>query len=350
MSRLDPIKQYYGETLQRTEDLKTNACCTIKNYPPHISEVFALIHPEVMEKFYGCGLTIPTALDGLKVLDLGSGSGRDCYLLSKLVGPTGKVVGVDMTPEQFDVANRHREYHRQQFGYSESNVEFILGDIEKLDLLNFEDASFDLIISNCVINLCQNKQAVLQEAYRLLRPGGELYFSDVYSDRRIPPHLLDDQVLRGECLSGALYWNDFITLAKQANFHDPRMMEQTPITIENSSIAQQLEGINFHSITYRLFKLDQLERSCEDYHQSATYRGGVAAMEDLFILDQDHHFKLGHSTAICGNSFRMLNQSRFNRWFDFSGDFEHHYGPYSCCNQSSPPMDSNSKQSGGSCC
>ncbi len=129
---------------------------------------------------------MPEVLEGYKVLDLGCGAGRDCYIISKLVGPTGRVVGVDMTSEQLETARRHVNFHTHKFGFSEPNVEFKQGYIEKLDDIDLEDNYFDCIVSNCVINLSPDKDAVLREAYRVLKPGGELYFSDVYTDRRLP--------------------------------------------------------------------------------------------------------------------------------------------------------------------
>ena len=209
------VQDYYGKELSGSDDLKTDACCTLDNIPKHLKPIMEKIHPEVSSKYYGCGLVAPELLEGMRILDLGSGSGQDCYVLSALVGESGEVVGIDMTDEQLDVANRHIDYHREAFGYAKANVRFIKGYIEKLDELNLEDESFDIIVSNCVINLSPDKQAVLAQAYQLLKPGGELYFSDVYADRRVPAALMADPVLYGECLSGALYWNDFIQLAKQ---------------------------------------------------------------------------------------------------------------------------------------
>jgi len=155
-------------------------------------------------------------LEGKTVLDLGCGSGRDVYIASQLVGPEGKVIGVDMTEEQLDTAREYQSYHAEKFGYD--NVEFHLGLIEKLDEIDsLEDGSVDIIISNCVINLCPDKEAVLRSCHRLLKEGGELYFSDVYSNRRVPQSLREDEVLWGECLSGALYWNDFHNLGKNVS-------------------------------------------------------------------------------------------------------------------------------------
>ena len=140
---------------------------------------FRNVHSEVKTRYYGCGLVVPDQLAGLRILDLGCGAGRDCYMLSQWVGSTGRVVGVDMTDEQLAVAKKYIEWHRQRHGYSEANVEFYKGYIERLSDLDFPDNSFDIIVSNCVINLSPDKEAVLKEAYRILKPGGELFFSDV---------------------------------------------------------------------------------------------------------------------------------------------------------------------------
>ncbi len=110
------VQRYYGETLETTDDLKTTACCTAAAPPAHLTRLLADVHEEVLAKYYGCGLVLPESLEGLRVLDLGCGAGRDVYILSRLVGPTGKVVGVDMTPAQLEVAHRYRDYHAEVFG------------------------------------------------------------------------------------------------------------------------------------------------------------------------------------------------------------------------------------------
>ena len=149
------------------------------------------------------------ALTGATVVDLGCGTGRDVYVLSKLVGPTGRVIGVDMTPEQLAVAQKYQDEQAEKFGFEHSNVEFKAGFIEDLEELGIEDGTVDLVVSNCVINLTPFKDQVFSEIYRVLKPGGELYFSDVFCDRRMSDELRADPVLRGECLGGAMYIDDF---------------------------------------------------------------------------------------------------------------------------------------------
>jgi len=330
------VKNYYGDFLQSSEDLKTNACCTPGDTPDFLKTAMDNIHNQVAAKYYGCGLVAPEELKGMRILDLGSGSGRDCYMLSQLVGESGYVLGVDMTDAQLEVANAHLEWHRERFGYAKSNVEFKKGYIEKLDELNLADNSFDIVISNCVINLSTDKEAVLNEVYRVLKPGGEFYFSDVYSDRRVPEVLVNDPVLYGECLSGALYWNDFQHLAKHCGFADPRLVEDRPLNIENSEIEKVIGHIGFFSATYRLWKLDGLEPACEDYGQAVVYKGTIATQESAYLFDKHHLIEARKMFLVCDNTYRMLKESRLAPHFEFYGDKQTHFGIFEGCGTSLP--------------
>lgn len=331
---LDTVKDYYGRQLSSSADLQTSACCDVSDTPPWLRPLLARIHPEVTERYYGCGLVCPEQLSGLRVLDLGSGSGRDVYALAQLIGPRGAVVGVDMTDEQLAVAERHRNWHAEAFGFV--NVEFRHGYIERLDELSFEPGSFDVIVSNCVINLSPDKAAVLAGVHRLLKPGGEFYFADVYADRRVPAAVRDDPVLYGECLGGALYWKDFQRLANGAGFADPRLVADRPLEVTNPALAARTGAIRFFSATYRLFKLDGLETACEDYGQAVVYRGTIPEHPDRFRLDKHHDMETGKVFAVCGNSWRMLHDTRFRPHFDFIGDFSRHYGLFEGCGDALP--------------
>ena len=330
------VQNYYGKEIEKSEDLKTNACCTIDPPPKYITEILSQIHDEVMAKYYGCGLTIPNKLDGMKILDLGSGSGRDCFIASKLVGQEGQVVGVDMTDEQLNVSNKYVDFHTEKFGYRYANTKFIKGNIEALDQLELEPESFDIIISNCVINLATDKSKVLQDAYRLLKPGGEMYFSDVYCDRRISKELQDDKVLWGECLSGAMYWNDFQKTARNVGFTDPRTVENRAISVENEELELKIGELKFFSVTYRLFKIEGLEEDCEDYGQAVCYKGTIKGKPSSFDLDDHHNFQKGKIESVCGNTYLMLKDTRFSDDFDFYGNFDTHYGIFEGCGGAMP--------------
>lgn len=345
----DAVKDYYGKILKSTGDLKTTACCTADAMPDYLRPLAAKVHPEVAAKYYGCGLVAPAGLTGCRVLDLGSGSGYDAYILAQLVGPSGEVVGVDMTDEQLAVARAHVDWHTTAFGYAKPNVRFVQGYIEHLHELGLEPNSFDVVVSNCVINLSVDKPAVFKGAHTLLKPGGEMYFSDVYADRRLDPALARDPELYGECLAGALYWNDFLSIAKASGFADPRLVSSRPITVNDPSIARRLGAARFFSATYRLFKLDGLESHCEDYGQAVIYHGGIAEQSDAFELDGHHRIEKGRVFSVCGNTWRMLNETRFHPYFTFIGNFDTHYGIFAGCGTDMPFI-SHGEQAGGSCC
>jgi SAM-dependent methyltransferase len=243
-------------------------------------------------------------------------------------------VGVDMTPEQLAVARRHQQHHAEQFGFA--NVRFLEGRIEQLEQLPLEPGSFDLVISNCVVNLSTDKLAVLNGVRSLLKSGGEFFFADVFANRRVPEALRHDPVLYGECLSGALYWNDFLRLARRAGFADPRLVTDRPLEITDAALTARTGAIRFFSATYRLFHLPELEDACEDHGQAVIYGGTIAQHPSALPFDKHHWIEAGKVFPVCGNTFRMLAGSRLAPHFSFIGDFSRHYGLFEGCGAALP--------------
>lgn len=319
------VREYYGQTLQSSADLRTSACCSADAMPKHLLTILEQLHPKVRERFYGCGSPLPSALDGTTVLDLGCGSGRDVYLLSKLVGENGHVIGVDMTAEQLAIASSHRDFHAHVFGHARSNVEFKSGDLSDLAALGIADSSIDVVVSNCVLNLVTDKARAFAEIVRVLKPGGELYFSDVFVDRRLPVELWTDPVLVGECLAGAMYVEDFRRVLARLGVADARVCARSPIALTDAQIDKRIGFAHFESITWRAFKLD-LEDRHEDFGQTATYLGTIKHEPQAFVLDDSHRFETGRAQRVCGNTADMLSASRVAAHFQIAGDKLKHYG------------------------
>lgn len=343
----ESVRDYYGNRLETRHDLQTNACCTVDSTPEHLRPLVANVDKEILDKFYGCGSPIPQALTGKTVLDLGCGTGRDVYVVSQLVGESGRVIGIDMTDAQLDVARRHQEGSAKRFGHAKSNVSFLKGHIEDLAAAGIEDESIDVVLSNCVINLSADKPAVFSEIFRVLKPGGELYFSDVFADRRIPAELRSDPVLLGECLSGAMYIEDFRRLLASLGCPDYRVMTSHTFDINDMAAAAKIGMVRLSSKTIRAFKLASLEDACEDFGQSATYKGTLPDSPHRFVLDEHHVFEANRPERVCGNSAAMIQETRFAEHFEVAGDRSRHFGLFPCFHPAKPNV---ADPAAGSCC
>lgn len=308
------VSKFYGQEVQKTEDLIFDACC-VADYD---LSLLTPITNEVKERRYGCGSPLPELLNGLTVLDLGSGAGIDVFIAAQLVGPQGRVIGVDMTDEQLDIARRNVDPIMKNIGYEKSNVEFLKGRIEEIPV---ESGTVDVVISNCVINLSENKEAVFKEIWRVLKPGGEFYIADIVADRRIPARLAADERLYSECLTGAAYMGDLTRIMRRAGFQDVRV-------VKDRLLDDVIEGIHFSSATLRGFKID-LEDQCEDYGQVAVYRGTMPEHKASFALDLGHDFRAGDPMRVCKNTADMIQQSRFAPHFAVSAEM-FHMGLFDC--------------------
>ena len=175
--------------------------------------------PEGSNLGLGCGnpIAIASLRPGQTVLDLGSGAGFDCFLAAKAVGPSGKVIGVDMTPEMIAKARKNAA----KGGYE--NVEFRFGEIEHLPVAN---SSVDVIISNCVINLSPDKRSVIDDAFRVLKPGGRLAISDIVATQELPEEVRNDLALHSGCMAGATPIQELQKLLAKAGFRDTKIEEK----------------------------------------------------------------------------------------------------------------------------
>lgn len=246
MKKTDEIKKSVKKAYSKVATNSNSSCCqcgcgtldeqTVKK----ISKSIGYSEEEmnaVPEANLGLGCGNPTAFSNIKegdtVLDLGSGAGFDCFLASKKVGKTGKVIGLDMTEEMIAKARNLAKKH----GYT--NVEFRLGDIEKMPV---ENKSVDVIISNCVINLAPNKAKVFKEAYRVLKSGGKMYVSDIVLLGKLTDEQLNDDDLLSGCVAGALQKEDYLAKIKQTGF-------EVNVISEDKEISDtQYKGLALESI------------------------------------------------------------------------------------------------------
>ncbi len=221
--KIDAVKKTYAEHALSSQEESAKKCCcssgcgTSNNKLTEYASLLGYSQEELKMSSganlgLGCGnpTAIATLKEGEHVLDLGSGGGFDCFIASKKVGQTGRVVGVDMTQEMIDLANKNAQEKNIK------NVEFVLGQIE--DLSFADDGLFDVVISNCVINLSVDKKKVLSESARVLKSGGRFIVSDVIATREIPQNIRDDLALYTGCMAGATPVEELKNMMIEAGF------------------------------------------------------------------------------------------------------------------------------------
>ena len=181
----------------------------------------------------GCGLPVEFAgiKEGDSVLDLGSGAGNDCFVARMLAGETGKVTGLDFTEEMIEKAQNNLA----KTGFK--NIEFISGDIEEIPL---PDSAFDVVISNCVLNLVPNKETAFKEIYRVLKPGGHFCISDVVLNAELPEQLKRDTELYAGCIAGAIIKSDYLNIINAQGFNSVKIKKEKEIMIPNSILSKYL--------------------------------------------------------------------------------------------------------------
>jgi ubiquinone/menaquinone biosynthesis C-methylase UbiE len=301
--------------------------CVPVNYNPSLLEV---LPNEILEKDYGCGDPSRHVGEGETVLDLGSGSGKACYIMSQIVGPKGKVIGVDFNPEMLALARKYQDPIGKKLGYH--NVEFRRGRIQSLrlnldlveryleqnpvrsvsDLMKLNEfearisqeqplipgGSVDVVVSNCVLNLvrAEDKRQLFSEMYRVLKRGGRVAISDIVSDEPVPDHLKNDPKLWSGCISGAFQEEEFLRAFEEAKFYGVRIEDL------RSEPYQTIEGIEFRSITITAHK--GKEGPCIERNQAVIYRGPWKQVVD----DDNHVLPRGVRIAVCDKTYQIYSK------------------------------------------
>lgn len=310
-------------------------CCPVQ----YRREYLQAIPEELLQRDYGCGDPTPYVRRGETVLDLGSGGGKACYILSQVVGPAGRVIGVDCNQEMIDLARRYRDTVAQRIGYA--NVEFRYGMIQDLaldlellteavhalrivrpqdwlDLRQVEhrlrherpmvpDESVDCVVSNCVLNLVrpEDRRQLFAEIFRVLRLGGRAAISDIVSDEDVPEHLQQDPEFWSGCISGAFREDRFLKAFEEAGFYGIQ------IAARHSEPWRTIEGIEFRSLTVVAYKGKQ--GPCLERNQAVVYRGPFKKVED----DDNHVYYRGERMAVCDKTFRLLQKAPYAGQFEF---------------------------------
>jgi arsenite methyltransferase len=262
---IDDITKKVSQRYARAAATGERMCCPT-GYD--FDDLRSYIPEEVLRISYGCGTPagLATVRPGETVLDIGSGGGIDCFDAARRVGPTGRVIGIDMTETMLEIARRNAPLVARNLGHPVSNMTFHRG---MADTIPVEDYSVDLIISNCVINLAPDKRTVFREMYRVLKPGGRFTISDIMSDQVVPQYLVHDAEKWGDCLSGALQVGEYFEGMRNAGFlgiHQVRWQRW-----------QAIDGIHFLSLTLTGYKLPHSMPQPDVY---ATLRGPFSNVTD----------------------------------------------------------------------
>jgi len=305
----EDVRDFYGKAALTAQE---SLCCPA-DYDPN---ALAHIPEEVREISYGCGSPVDRAdlKNGEFMADLGSGGGIDCFIASKLVGPEGKVFGIDMTEEMLNKARQNANLVAEKLGYS--NVEFKHGFLEQIPL---ENSSVHLVTSNCVLNLSVSKAEVFKEIFRILSHEGRFVISDIIADREAPEDMRNNKELWGECASGAMTLEDFVKTAKEIGFHG--------VSIQKDYLWKEIEGIKFYSYTLAAHKPKEDKEDCCGECLIAIYNG---PFDHVSIGNAE--LKVGHPVEVDSSLADKLNSPPYKGHFTlYNPEEEKPADSGSCC-------------------
>jgi arsenite methyltransferase len=330
LNKEEAVRERYAEGARKSE---ASLCCPA-SYDPALLKA---IPDEVLSIDYGCGDPTLYVHAGDTVLDLGSGSGKHCFLACQIAGPTGRVIGVDMTDAMLEVAERNAPEVARRLGYA--NVEFRKGRIQDLRLNMAEvdgwlaahpvrtadelaklesmmngiraarplvpDESVDVVISNCVLNLVrpEDKKQLFSEIFRVLKRGGRAVISDIVSDEDVPLHLQQNAELWSGCISGAFREDLFLDAFENAGFYGIEIQER------QQEPWRTVEGIEFRSVTVAAYKGKQGE--CWEHKQAVIYKGPFRQVVD----DDGHVLRRGLRVAVCEKTFNLYSKDPYRGSF-----------------------------------
>src|SRR6266478_2523143 len=326
------VRQRYAAGAKERAD---KLCCPV-NYE---SAYLKVIPQEVVERDYGCGDPTRYLREDEVVVDLGSGTGKICFIAAQIVGPKGKVIGIDMTDEMLEVARRNAPIVGELIGYA--NVEFRKGRIQDLaldlELLDRQlkehpianaasflaadelaeelsvkhplvaNDSIDVVVSNCVLNLVEpkSKLQLFDEVFRALRKGGRAVICDIVSDEEVPEEMQNDPELWSGCISGALTEEGFLQAFEHAGFYGIQILKR------DAQPWRTVQGIEFRSVTIEAFKGKQGE--CFERNQAVIYRGPFKEVLD----DDNHRMERGKRYAVCDKTYNLYRKAPYAEHFEF---------------------------------
>ncbi len=320
------VQARYGAAARETEGA---LCCPVE----YDTSLLEIIPEEVLAVDYGCGDPSRHVHPGETVLDLGSGSGKSCFIAAQIVGKAGRVIGIDQNDEMLALAQRHQSTVATRLGYDNvifqrARIQDLATDLDAVEarlkdhpiasleaLQELEqrqqtqrrtqplvaDESVDVVMSNCVLNLVadEQKEALLHEIYRVLARGGRAIISDIVADEPIPAHLKQDAELWSGCISGAFEEDAFLHAFERAGFHGMEILDR------GESPWRTVEGIEFRSVTIAAFK--GKEGPCWDRNQAVVYRGPWRAVTD----DDGHTLQRGVPMAVCAKTYEIYTRAPY---------------------------------------